>query len=456
MNNDLQRAVPQAVEAEQSVLGALLLDNDAIDRIGDLRAEHFFRGDHRAIFVELVSLISAGTGADVMTVFERLQAKGRAQDVGGLPYLNDLASNTPSAANITRYADIVRDRAQKRGLLALSHEIQDSVCTTPDSAAVLIDRASSKLEKLGESVVRSEPVKAAQALVDCITHMEKQAEGLIKPVATGLADLDRKLGGGFRAGNLVVVAGRPGMGKTAFSLTVASNVAESAPVLFLSMEMTNIELSQRLLSAQGRISISKVLNPGSMDNDDWSRVTLASQRIAELELHVDDQPGLTLLEVRNKARSMKRKYGLGMLVVDYLGLMETADEERRDLQIGAITKGLKNLAKELEIPVILLSQLNRGLENRPNKRPLPADLKDSGDIEADADTILFLYRDEQYNPDTTDRGICEVICAKQRQGETGTVGMAFIGEQTRFADLAQGMRYGAQPEQKKSRNRGFD
>ena len=456
MNNDLQRSIPQAVEAEQSVLGALLLDNDAIDRIGDLRAEHFFRGDHRTIFVEIVSLISAGTGADVMTVFERLQARGRSQDVGGLPYLNDLAHNTPSASNITRYADIVRDRAQKRGLLALSHEIQDSVGTTPDSAAVLIDRASSKLEKLGESVVKSEPVRAAQALVSYISLMERQAEGLVKPIATGLTDLDRKLGGGFKAGNLVIVAARPAMGKTAFSLTIAANVAEHHPVLFLSMEMTNDELSQRLVSAQGRISMATVSNPVAMSNDDWSRVTVASQRIAELDLHIDDQPNLTLLEVRNKARAVKRKHGLSMLVVDYLGLMATGDEERRDLQIGAITKGLKNLAKELNVPVVLLSQLSRNVEQRPNKRPMPSDLKDSGDIEADADTILFLYRDEVYNPDSMDRGVCEVICAKQRQGETGIVGLAFIGEQTRFADLAQGQQFGARTEQKRPKFSGLD
>jgi replicative DNA helicase len=443
------------VESEQSVLGALLLDNDAIDRIGDLRAEHFFRGDHRAIFVEIVSLISAGAGADVMTVFERLQAKGRAQDVGGLPYLNDLAHNTPSASNITRYADIVRDRAQKRGVLAMTHEIQEMIGTTPESAAVIIDRASSKLEKLGESVVKSEPVKAAQALVDYITHMEKQAEGLIKPVSTGLTDLDRKLGGGFYAGDLVVVAARPSMGKTAFSLTVSANVAETQPVLFLSMEMTNIQLNQRLVSSQGKISMATLRNPADMKNEDWTRVTMATQRISELELYLDDQPSLTLLEVRNKARAIKRKHGLAMLVVDYLGLMATADEERRDLQIGAITKGLKNIAKELGIPVVLLSQLSRNVEQRPNKRPMLSDLKDSGDIEADADTVLFLYRDEKYNPDTMDKGICEVICSKQRQGETGTIGAAFIGEQTRFEDLAHGQSFGSRGESR-PKNRGFD
>jgi replicative DNA helicase len=453
--NDIERAIPQSIESEQSVIGALLIDNDSVDRIGDLRAEHFYRADHRAIFTEILALISGSVGADVMTVFERLQAKGRAADVGGLAYLNDLAHSTPSASNIARYADIVRDRAQKRGLLALSHEIQDSVGTTPDSAAVLIDRASTKLERLGEAVVKSEPVRAGQSLVDYLNYMDQQVDGLIKPVPTGLTDLDRKLGGGFYGGDLVIVAARPSMGKTAFSLTIAANVAVDSTVLFLSMEMKNVQLQQRLVSAQGGISMAELRNPAAMKDEQWARVTHATRKINELNLFLDDQPNLTLLEVRNKARAVKRKHGLSMLVVDYLGLMATGQEERRDLQIGALTKGLKNLAKELDIPVVLLSQLSRKCEERPNKRPLSSDLKDSGDIEADADTILFLYRDEVYNPDSMDRGVCEVICTKQRQGETGITGLAFIGEQTRFADLSHGRDFGRQPEQK-TRNKGLD
>jgi replicative DNA helicase len=454
-DNDIQRAVPHSEESEQSLLGALLLDNDAVDRIGDLRAEHFFRSDHRLIFSEIVALIAGGSGADMMTVLERLQSKGRAADVGGLAYLNALAQNTPSSANITRYAEIVRDRAQKRGLLALSHEIQDSVGTTPDSAAVLIDRAATKLDKLGEAVVKSEPVRAGESLAEYLTLMERQMDGLVKPVPTGLTDLDRKLGGGFYGGDLVIVAARPSMGKTAFSLTVAANVARDMPVLFLSMEMKNVQLQQRLVSSQGSISMATLRDPGGMDQHHWNQVTAATEKISELHLYLDDQPHLTLLEVRNKARAVKRKHGLSLLVVDYLGLMATGGEERRDLQIGALTKGMKNLAKELDIPVILLSQLSRKCEERPNKRPMSSDLKDSGDIEADADTILFLYRDEVYNPDSMDKGICEVNCAKQRQGETGITGLAFLGDKTLFADLDHGKTYGSSPTPRQKRE-GFD
>jgi replicative DNA helicase len=456
--NDIQRSIPQSIESEQSVIGALLIDNDAIDRLGDLKAEHFFRADHRLIFTEIVDLISASIGADMMTVFERLQAKGRAVDAGGLAYLNALSQNTPSSANITRYAEIVRDRAQKRGLLALSHEIQDSVGATPDSAAVLIDQASAKLEKLGEAIVKSEPVHAGQSLADYLDYMDQQIDGLIKPVPTGLTDLDRKLGGGFYGGDLVIVAARPSMGKTAFSLTVAKNVSRDMPVLFLSMEMKNVQLQQRLVSSVSGVTMAQLRDPASLDQSHWYEITEAAKKIKDLHLYLDDQPNLTLLEVRSKARAVKRKHGLSLLVVDYLGLMATGSEERRDLQIGALTKGLKNLAKELDVPVILLSQLSRKCEERPNKRPLSSDLKDSGDIEADADTILFLYRDEVYNPDSPDKGICEVICTKQRQGETGITGLVFHGERTLFEDLAHGHGFGqrSEPDRPRTRSRGMD
>lgn len=440
MNNDIQRAIPHSVEAEQSVLGALMIENDAIDRIGGLQAEHFYRADHRSIFAEIMKLIAAGKGADVLTVLERLQSKGIAGDVGGLKYLNDLAQNTPSAANISRYADIVQDRAQKRGVAALGHEMQDWVGTTPDSAAVLIDRASAKLEKLSEAVVKSEPIKAAQGLADFLVHFEA-ADTDLKAVSTGLTDLDEKLGGGFVGGDLVVLAARPSMGKTAISLAIAANEAIDGNVLFLSLEMPNVQLQRRLAAAQGRISMKSLRRQSDMHDEDWVRITTAAQKINALELHIDYQTDMSLLDVRSKARAHKRKHGLSLLCVDYLGLMRLGDEERNDLKIGAITRGLKNLALDLDVPVILLSQLNRGVEQRPNKRPMMSDLKDSGSIEADADTILFLYRDEVYNPDSPEKGICEVIIAKQRQGETGAVRVAFIGEQQRFEDLAYGATY---------------
>jgi replicative DNA helicase len=452
--NDL-RTTPQSVESEQSVLGALLIDNDAIDRISDLRTEHFYRGDHRAIYAEIVGMIAAGIPADVMTVYERLSAKGKSDDVGGLAYLNALAQNTPGASNIARYAQIVRDRAQKRGLLTVASEIQDSVVTTPDEAVVLIDRAQEKLEKLAEARVKSEPTLAADTLGEYLTKLEERIDGKGKPIPTGLRDLDDKLGGGMNGGDLVIVAARPSMGKTALALGIANHVAVEEPALVLEMEMVIAQLQQRNLSMQGRVSMRRLREPELLTNDDWDRITVATQRITKLKLYLDDQSALTMLEVRSKARTIKRKHGLSLLVVDYIGLMAMGSEERHDLRIGAITKGLKSLAKELNIPVIALSQLSRKCEERTDKRPIMSDLKDSGDIEADADTILFLYRDEVYHPDSMDRGIAEIIIAKQRQGETGRVAAAYIGDFTRFEDLAPGHTFG-QSERPRSSRRGFE
>ncbi|MFM0088956.1 replicative DNA helicase [Paraburkholderia sediminicola] len=459
MDNDIQRAIPQAIEAEQSVIGALLLDNDAVDRVGNLRAFHFYRSDHRAIYTEIVGMITegGGVGADPITVYQRLDSKGKAQEVGGLSYLNALAQNTPSAANIARYAESVVDRAQKRGLMAVANDIQGEAANTPKAAAELIDAAGAAIEKLGEAVVRSEPIRASDGATAYLTMLEERAEGRgPKVIGTGLTDLDRKLGGGFNPGDLVVIAARPSMGKTAISLGIAAYVAARGPVLFLSLEMSNEQTQPRLFANQGRVSMNALRDVRGMSNEDYSRVTVALSKINELELHFDYPTDAGLLEVRSKARTFKRKHGsISLLVVDYLGLMKLGDEERHDLKIGAITRGLKLLAKELDCPIVLLSQLNRGVEQRPNKRPMMSDLKDSGSIEADADTIMFLYRDEVYNPDSMDKCKAEIIIGKQRQGETGTVGAAFFGEFQRFEDLAHGVTFGARPEQKRLRG-GFD
>ena len=269
MDIDTQRALPQAIEAEQSVLGALLLDNDAVDRIGNLRASHFYRADHRAIYSEIIGMIAVGggVGADPITVYQRLDSKGKAQEVGGLPYLNALAQNTPSSANIARYAESVVDRAQKRGLMALASDIQGEACNTIKSAAELIDSAGASIEKLGEAVMRSEPVRASAGLESYLTLLQQKEEGRgPKVCATGLTDLDRKLGGGFNPGDLVVIAARPSMGKTAIALAVSSYAALLGPVLFLSLEMPNLQLQQRMVAAQGRIPMNALQCPDQMSD----------------------------------------------------------------------------------------------------------------------------------------------------------------------------------------------
>ncbi|MDR5736155.1 replicative DNA helicase [Caballeronia sp. LZ025] len=453
--NDIQRAIPHSIEHEQSVIGALLIDNDAIDRMGDLRAEHFYRGDHRAIFVQIVKMIESGIGADVITVYERLNAEGRAADVGGLTYLNDLAQSTPSSANIARYAEIVRDRAQKRGLLSVAAEIQNSVGATPDSAGVLIDRASTKLEALGEATIKREPKLAAQGLMDHISALERRSTGSDRVISTGLADIDRQLNGGLRPGWLVILAARPGMGKTALALNIATHVAAEHSALFLSMEMPESEIHDRNIASLGRVSLDTVMRAPEDDNEFWNRVTAATMKIKDLNLYIDDQAALRMLDVRSKARLVKRKAGLDVIVVDYLQLM-TGDGANRNAEIEGISRGLKALAKELNVAIIALAQLNRKVEERSNRQPMLSDLRDSGSIEQDADAVLFIHREEISNPDCEEqwRGFAQLRVAKFRHGRTGDVALTYRGEYMTFENHA-----GAWPTasiSKPSRSRGFE
>ncbi|CAG9163852.1 replicative DNA helicase [Cupriavidus pinatubonensis] len=431
--------VPQSIEAEQSVLGGLLLDNDAIDRVDDLMREHFSRPDHAAIFGQVCELIAAGTGADAITVYERLVAKGQAEQVGGLGYLTALATQTPSAANISRYAAIVRDKAVKRQLLALASDVP-AMASGPDEARLVVDRVQARLELLSQERTKSEPARASDDLVRYYEQLLGESEGQITAIPSGFRDLDEKLGGGLRGGELVIVAGRPAMGKTAFALEIARNVARESTALVLSMEMPKMQLHQRNVAALGRIPLSMLRQPSNMNNENWVGVTEATKVIAALDLFLDDQPALTLMEVRSKARAVKRKHGLDLLVIDYLGLMTGGPSENRNQEVGSYSRGLKALAKELDIPIIALAQLNRGLESRQNKRPTMADLRDSGEIEQDADIIAFLYRDEVYDPDSRAKGICEVLIEKQRQGETGMVPLRYEGQFTAFGDMPFGYR----------------
>lgn len=442
-----------AREAEQFVLGALLMDNDAVDRIGDLRTEHFYVHEHRAIFTTIMQSVLQNKPADVLTVFDALQAAS--SEAADLVYLNALQQNTPSSANIGRYADIVRDRAVKRGVIALGREITELAETTGQDAGSLVDQFSTKLEALARAKVKNEPVRAADDLAAHIDSIDERYQGKgAKAIPTGFADLDAKLNGGMRRGQLIVLAARPKMGKTALALNIANNVARDHSALVQSMEMPKSELHDRNLASLGSIPLPHLLDPIRMQDQDWAGLTVAVQKLTEMNLYLDDQGGCTLLDIRMKAKQVKRRSGLDLLVVDYLQLM-SGEGDNRNSQIEGITRGLKALAKELDIAILLLSQLNRELERRPNKRPQPSDLRDSGSIEQDADVVIFLYRDEVYNPDSMDKGVCEVDVALNRQGASGRVGLAYIGEQTRFESLARGW-HPAPPKTAPRSRRGFD
>jgi len=432
-----------SIEAEQSILGALLIDNNALDRISEkLSIEHFYRQEHRTIFSEICKQIISGQRADVVTV--GIALKESVQDA--MSYLNSIQQNTPSSSGIIKYAAIVIDKSIKRSLAAICNEGME-IADRHEESAVLVDLVASKLELLSRNRVEKEPKKLSDLLVNYANVVEDRMNGKIKPIETGFADLDFKLGGGLERGTLTVIAGRPAMGKTALGLGFARNVSFWGSSLFLSMEMSETQVVDRNVSALGKVPLSFLRNPAKVEKineqDYWNRMTKAFSDSQDLNFYIDDQTGLNLLQIRAKSRKVKRQNGLDLIVIDQLSFITGATSEKQWEYIGEYTRALIQLAKELDVPVVLLAQLNRECEKRSDKRPIMADLASSGSIEQDAANVIMLYRDEVYNPDTFDKGICEVSIVKQRQGSPGVVGLSYIGEQTRFENLA----YGWQPKE---------
>ena len=445
---DYLRIPPHSVEAEQSVLGGLLLDNSAWERISDtLNEDDFYRHDHRLIWQHIARLINLSRPADVVTVNVSLSSAGKSEEVGGLAYLNALAHNTPSAANIRRYAEIVRERSMLRKLVSVADEISaDAFNPLGKEARQLLDEAEAKVFKIAQEGARSTTgFRVIQPLlsevvdrIDELYHREGDSD--VTGVPTGFSDLD-KMTSGLQKGDLVIVAGRPSMGKTAFSRNIAEYVAieQGLPVAVFSMEMGAVQLAMRMLGSVGMLDQHR-MRTGKLLAEDWPRVTHAVQKMQDAQLHIDETPALSSGEVRSRARRLARQCGtLGLIVIDYLQLMGASTSgENRATEISEISRSLKSLAKELECPVIALSQLNRSLEQRPNKRPIMSDLRESGAIEQDADLILFIYRDEVYNPDSPDKGTAEIIIGKQRNGPIGSVRMTFQGSSTRFLNFTGG------------------
>ena len=442
------RVPPHSVEGEQSVLGGLLLDNLAWDRAADLLTESdFYRYEHRLIYSAVAALVQAGKPADVITVFERLQSLGKADDSGGLSYLNALAQSVPSAANMRRYAEIVRERAILRKLIAASDEIA-TAAFNPQGRGVpqVLDEAEAKILKIGEEGSRQRQGfqsidKLVVALLDRVNELHDNGAEDVTGVRTGYFDLDR-LTAGLQKGDLIVLAARPSMGKTAFALNIAEHVAvkEELPVLVFSMEMGASQLALRMVGSIGRIN-QQHLRTGRLEDDEWGRLAEAVDRLSKSQVFIDETPALTAAELRARARRMARQFGgtLGLICVDYLQLMSGngGSEENRATELGEITRGLKALAKELQCPVLALSQLNRSVESRTDKRPMMSDLRESGAIEQDADIIMFIYRDEYYTKDACkEPGVAEINIAKQRNGPVDTIKLTFLKPLTRFENRA--------------------
>lgn len=439
-------APPHSIQAEQALLGALLMNNNVHEHIeGIVEEKDFYRYENRLIFAAIFDLISNGREADVITTFDRLNSKGSSAEAGGMPYLNSLAQYIHSPANVSRYAETVRENSVLRKLLAASNEISSSVFNREGRGIdVLLDEAEQRIFSIGEDGGKksSGPVSMSKLIVSVIDRAEARAEANsdITGIAMGFHDIDQ-MTSGMQAGDLIVVAARPSMGKTAFAINIAEHVTEvqKLPVVVFSMEMGSSQLADRITCSIARIDASR-FRKGTLTNEEWGRFSDAAEKMVKMPLYIDEAASITPSYIRSNSRRLAREHGkLGLIVVDYLQLMSSnagANSDNRATELSNISRGLKVLAKELQCPVMALSQLNRSVETRADKRPLMSDIRESGAIEQDADTIMFLYRDEYYTKEACkEPGVAEVIIGKQRNGPTGTVKLAFINNLTKFESL---------------------
>jgi len=446
------RVPPHSIQAEQSLLGGLMLDNETWDNVADkVTASDFYRREHRLIFEAIRHLVDEDQPFDVVTLAEALERGGQLADTGGLPYLGSLAKDTPSAANAVAYAKIVRFNSVLRQLIHAGTRIADLAYSPGDRKAnEILDEAERRVFEIAEQLARGGGFREIKSLlVTAIDRIDQlyNSDERITGLPTGFTDFDERTSG-LQQSDLIIVAGRPSMGKTAFAMNIVENVAleKQRPVAVFSMEMPGEALAMRMLSSLGRIDQHRIRS-GKLQEDEWPRLTSAVNMLSGTRLFIDDTPALSPTEVRARARRLKREQDdLALIVIDYLQLMQAPESnENRVAEISAISRSLKSLARELDIPVIALSQLNRSLEQRPNKRPIMSDLRESGAIEQDADLIAFIYRDEVYNEDSPDKGIAEIIIAKQRNGPIGSTRLTFLGQYTKFenyiADLYQDPGY---------------
>lgn len=436
---DYLRLPPQAIEAEQSILGSMMLDSNLADEIGSmLDIEDFYRNDHKTLFRTIGEMSSAGQSVDIITVSEKLMETGEASEVGGLVYLNTLVKNTPQSGNIKSYASVVRRRAIARKVIeTCNHSIEMAYRSNGGGIEDIITEHMTDIGTLTAEKYKSSNYGVGEVLqmgLDAIEEKMKRGDSLIG-FSTGIKAFDDRING-QQKGKLVVIAGRPSMGKTTFAMNMCEAAAsEGAVVKIFTMEMPNEEIGGKLLSSQGMVDYGKINRPNSLVTDDWPKMTSSVTRMKDWEMFIDDSSGVTIEKIASECRRCKKDHGLDIVMIDYLQLMQYPKAERNDLAVGAVTKALKNLSKELGIEIILLSQLNRSLENRPNKRPVMSDLRESGSIEQDADVITFIYREEMYDPTTEFKGVAEVITRKNRQGQLGTDTVRFAGEFQRFEDF---------------------
>jgi replicative DNA helicase len=438
--SQVRRVPPHSVESEESVLGAMLMSTDAVNEVMDkLDADDFYVPAHRSIFGAVKLLFNTNQAIDAITVSEELRRQGELEKIGGVAYVTRLLDIVPSASNVDYYAGIVEETSQRRHLIRAGSTITDLAMKLDDEIAEVLDRSEQTVlnvagRKVGDGMMQIGPLFFST--LEELEALEGRGDE-VTGLSTGYRDLDKKLTG-LHPANLVIIAARPAMGKSALALNIATNVAmEGNPVAVFTLEMSREEVASRMLCATARIDSMKV-RTGQIGDNAWPRLTDAAGRLYDAPVFVDDSPMVTVTDIRAKCRRLKRKHGLSLVVVDYLQLMQGSNRENRQQEIAEISRNLKNLARELEVPVMALSQLNRNLESREDKRPRLGDLRESGSLEQDADIVMFIYRDEYYNEQTDKRGIAEVVIAKHRAGSTGPIDMTFMPEFTLFSDLGRG------------------
>ncbi|HKY63185.1 MAG TPA: replicative DNA helicase [bacterium] len=437
---EARKLPPQALDAEASLLGALLIDPEAVHKIIDvLRPEDFYKGAHQKIFRAVIGVYEKDEPPDVITLGNELNRNEELEAIGGSGYLAQLAASVATSASVVHYAKIIREKAMLRSLIRVATDIVNEGYRGNDDIGGFLDMAEKSIFQISERNIRQSFTPVREVVKDAFKAIEQLYENksAVTGLPTGFKELNR-MTAGLQRSDLIIVAGRPSMGKTAFALNVATNAAmesKRAAAVF-SLEMSKEQLVQRMLCSEAKIDSSK-LRSGFLRESDWPKLTKAASRLSETLLFIDDTPALSVLEMRAKARRLKKEHDLGLIVVDYLQLMRSEVTESREREISDISRSLKALAKELNVPVVALSQLNRGVESRTDKRPLLSDLRESGAIEQDADVIMFIYRDEVYNRDTPEKGVAEIIIGKQRNGPVDTAKLKFFHEYTRFEDLEQ-------------------
>lgn len=436
----MDRVPPHNHEAEQSVIGAIFLEPQALITASEIvMADDFYHIAHQKIFQTMLTLSDKGKAIDVVTVTEELSAKKELEDVGGLSYLTELASAVPTAANIAHYAKIVEEKALLRRLIRVATKIAEDGYTREDEVEILLAEAEKKMLEVANRKNAGDFKHVKDVLVQTFDNIEQlqSREGDVTGIPTGFRDLD-KMTAGFQRNDLIIVAARPSVGKTAFALNVAQSVAVKARenVAIFSLEMGADQLVMRMLCAEGNIDAQR-LRTGALEPEDWRKLTMAMGSLSNSGIYIDDSPGVRMTDIRAKCRRLAKENGLGMILIDYLQLILGSGKpgENRQQEVSEISRSLKGLARELQVPVIALSQLSRGVEQRQDKRPMMSDLRESGSIEQDADIVAFLYRDDYYDKETESKDIIEIIIAKQRNGPTGTVSLAFRKEYNKFLNL---------------------